>query len=115
MKKKRYQWSWWQVDWYEIHKSYYSAPYTVQIFILLIVEPFSTCEIFLGVYTCILSWDGMVMHTTLAPTVTYLRVEVESLQGVDDLRILCDIVIHDGLQALAHGWWRYDGLVVGII
>lgn len=45
----------------------------------------------------------------------YLRVEIESLQRVNNQRVFCQTVIHDHVQAVQEGGSLDDRLVVGIV
>lgn len=45
----------------------------------------------------------------------YLRIEIESLQCVDDQGVLCEPIIHDHVEAVQERRSLYNGLVVGIV
>lgn len=63
-----------------------------------------------------MNWNsGLTSAGSLLEAGTDLRVEVEPLQRVDDQRVLCQLVVHDGVEALQEGRRLDQGLVVGVV
>lgn len=49
------------------------------------------------------------------PGAAYLWIEIKSLQSVDDQRVLCQLIVHDHVDAAHEGRSLDNGLVVGIV
>lgn len=46
---------------------------------------------------------------------TYFWIEVKTLKCVDDIRKLCEVVVHEAVQAQEEGVCTDNGLVVGVV
>jgi len=57
----------------------------------------------------------VIAVVVLVVAMTYLRIKVKSLQYINDIRIFCDVIIHDRVQPIIQARRFYYCLVIGII
>lgn len=57
----------------------------------------------------------MMQIVNSMPNPHYLWIEIESLQRVDNKRVLCQPIVHDHVEAFQERWSLNNGLIVGIV
>lgn len=59
--------------------------------------------------------NATILQLTWITGQNYLRIEIESLQRVNNQGVFCQMIVHDHVEAIQEGGSLNNGLVVGIV